>query len=397
MFERFTETKPIESKDVVVKRLVNEMFKSLRLRFKRAEKIEPKDEPVTLAESFPKEIEADEEQPEIIFVTETGISVEAEPQITPEEGHEKAKTDRGNFESETTKKFFEDWDDFELEGNPQLKEQIKQNIIRAEIINQKKYEQAAADLGISVEEFKKRLQAKVEEMVRGANFFRATQLSVLDQIMNVDKRWKSQFETHTSSAALNPKYRAASEMRMFGFNKTDEDEMSTSIYEVNVSDKVLEDNKEIRPIYGYFSDEEHGAMNEVGKIPPPTNVEWYGRVNIKIKKGRALKKTTLTFHDSLGPANYWPPTPAAKPHFTSFCLSNSNGSILNELRGPSVVNWGEAYTEAQFHEGLTMDDVDSIHISRGNGLNEEEIEEVRRIFKKYIEQNPESTIQLIEF
>jgi len=413
MLERFTETKPIESKDVIVKRLAKEMLERFRARFKRGEKIEPKDEPATLPESSPKEIKVDEEQPEITIGTEeTGISVETESQITPEEKPEESKsvkevhkkereikTDRGNFESVTTNNFFEGWDeDLELEGNPELKEQIRQNIIRAEKINQQRYEHAAADLGISVEEFKERLQVKVEEMVRGANFFRATQLSVLDKIMNVDGRWKSQFETQTSNGALDPGFRAASEMRMFGFNKTDEVEMPTATYGANVSDEVLQNNKEKRPIYGYFSDEEHGAINSYGKIPPPTNVTGYGAVNIKIKKERALQKATLTFHDSLGPGSEWPPTAAAKPHFASFRLSYSGGGrILNELKGPSVANWGESYTEVQYHGGLTMDDVESIHITKGNGLYPEDIEEVRRIFKKYKEQHPESTIELIEF
>lgn len=123
----------------------------------------------------------------------------------------------------------------------------------------------------------------------------------------------------------------------------------------------------------------------------------YGTVNVKIKKERALKKATLTFHDSLDPADSWPPTPAAKPHFTSFRLSYSGGRILNELKGASVVNWGESYTEVQYHGQLTMDDVESIHISTHNGLYSDDIEEVRRIFRKYKEQHPESTIELIEF
>ena len=130
---------------------------------------------------------------------------------------------------------------------------------------------------------------------------------------------------------------------------------------------------------------------------PPTNVSSYGTINFKINKERALKKATITFHDSLGPGSEWPPTPAAKPHFTSFRLTYGGSRILNELRGPSIVNWGESYTEVQYHGQLTMDDVESIHISTHNGLSPEEIEEVREIFNRYKQQHPESAIQLIEF
>ena len=62
-----------------------------------------------------------------------------------------------------------------------------------------------------------------------------------------------------------------------------------------------------------------------------------------------------------------------------------------------MTNWNENYTEVQYHDGLTMDDVESIHVSTHNGVYPEEIEEIRRIFKEYKEQHPESTIQLIEF
>lgn len=121
----------------------------------------------------------------------------------------------------------------------------------------------------------------------------------------------------------------------------------------------------------------------------------YGIINVRIKKEVALKKATITFLDSLQ-GSEWPPTPATKPHFTSFPLGYHGGRILDELKGPSVVNWGKGYTEVQYHNQLTMDDVESIHISTHNYIQPEEMEKVRRIFKKYKQQHPESTIQLIE-
>lgn len=137
------------------------------------------------------------------------------------------------------------------------------------------------------------------------------------------------------------------------------------------------------------------------EYPPPNSVEGYGTVNFKIKKEIALKKATLTFHDSLSPGSDWPPTPAARPHFTSFRLSNDGGHVLERLKGPSVVNWGESYTEVQYHDQLTMDDVEAIYISADNfyysrGVKQE-MERVRDIFNQYKQQHPESAIKLIEF
>ena len=144
MLERFTESKPIEAKEATVKRLAREMLERFRARFKRSEKIEHTEEPETIEPSVPE------------------TKIEAKP---PKKEREK-KTDKGTFESIVTNNYFEGWDeDVELEGNPEIKEQIRENIIKAEKTNQERYEHAAADLGISVEEFKARLQAKIEDMV----------------------------------------------------------------------------------------------------------------------------------------------------------------------------------------------------------------------------------------
>lgn len=279
MLERFTESKPIETKEAAVKRLAREMLERFRARFKRGEKVEHIKEPIRspepvateevkiIAKEEEQEVAAEPQQPEELETIEPSVP-ETKIEAKPKKEREK-KTDKGNYESVVTNNYFEGWDeDVELEGNPEIKEQIRQNITKAEKTNQERYEHAAADLGISVEEFKARLQAKIEDMVERANFFRATQLSVLEKIMNVDGRWKSQFETGTSQGTLDPRFRAASEIRMFGFNRISGSEMPTATYGARIPKEVLQNNKERRPVYGYFSDEEHGAINSYGKIPP---------------------------------------------------------------------------------------------------------------------------------
>lgn len=250
--------------------------------------------------------------------------------------------------------------------------------MQAERYHKLYYEQCAIELGITVKELKKQLQTKVENLVKDSEFWRATKVDVLDQVLNVDGRWKSQFETKRSEGTLDPNYRANQEHKMFGIeNNTQKD-------------------REKRPIYGYLSDHEHGAVNIAGTIPPPTNVMYYGTINVKLKKEIVYKKGTITFCDSLTPANMYPPTPAVKPHFTSV-PNYAIKAIFQKSDRISVTNWGESYTEAQYHGQLTVYDVESIHISTSNDLRSEEIEKIKSIFHTYKEQHPESTIQLIEF
>jgi len=229
------------------------------------------------------------------------------------------------------------------------------------------------------------LLQKLEVSRLDLDFFRATNMDVIENVMLKDNRWKSQFETGTSNGCLGPSYRASAENSFFGF--------------VNDSEK----NKEKRPIYGYFTEGEHGEINNYGRIPPPTNVVQYGRVNFKIKKDIALRKATVTFHDSLNESHGggFMPTPASKVHFTSLRVkpySGMNGRFyLKDFKEARTTNWNESYTEAQFHGQLTMEDIESIHISTENGLSDDEMDHVRAIFRKYKKQHPESNIQLIEY
>lgn len=411
MFEKFIESKPIKTKETTAKRIAREMLERFHARVRKSnyterdEKVlKPGPEDVMIAEEIKKEASGVitspttpigiAELPNLELAKETEIK-KIEDVAKPPKEEEKENP----YESTVTKNYFESWEELKLEGNPDIKEAIKENIIQAEQKNQKAYENAAAELGISAEEFKSRLQAKVEDMVGRAEFFKATPLSVLEKVMNIDGRWKSQFETATSNGCLRPEARAADDVLMFGFNKT---EASGRLTRHDWSDRgcpkeVLEKDKDKRPIYGYFSDEEHGAINNIGKIPPPTSVVQYGAINVKIKKETALRKATITFQDSLGRGRKWPPTPAVKPHFTSFPLDNPRGYILELLKKPSVLNWGKTFTEVQYHNQLTVEDIESIYVSENNNLYPDEIKEARRIFNEYKRKHPESTIQLIEF
>jgi hypothetical protein len=322
-----------------------------------------------------------------------------------ERGKEKTEiTDPGPYESVTTRRYFEDWDKLELAGNPEIKDRMRINIIEAEKIHEGLYDDLAENMGVSVEEFKSRLQAKIEELVGRSEFFRATGVSVLSNVMLGDYRWKSQFETDTSDGTLDPQYRTCQEMAMFGFNILENSGLllkNTWEGRNKIPTNAIEANKEKRPIYGYFSDEEHGVINDEGKVPPPSTVCYYGRINFKIKKDVAVRKATITFHDSLSPGKECPPTPAIKPHFSSLNLREITDIKLflsPECSTSKITRFTcSSYTEVQYHGGLSMNDVEAIYISRGNGLNDYDIQKVRQCFAQYKQQHPESMIQLIEF
>ena len=278
----------------------------------------------------------------------------------------------------TTDRYFMDWGDVVLEGSPGIKEKIKENILRAEQLFSDRYKNDAKKEGLSEKELRERLQKKVEDLVEKASFFRATSISVIENIMIKDGRWKSQFETGTSNGTLDPERRAGAEEQMFGFEK-----------KINL-------NSQTRPIYGYFTDGENGEINSGGEVPPPNNVHQYGEINFKIKKEKALKRATVTFQDSLGSYDEYPPTPASKPHYGSLMIGYRY-LPLGGINTTKKKNWGDRYTEVQYHGGLTMDDVESIHISTKNGMTEGHMRKVRDLYKKYMELHPESDIKLIEY
>jgi len=284
--------------------------------------------------------------------------------------------DKVEYESVVTRKYFEDWDDLEIAGNPELKETIRQNIIRAEKENHELYEKCAGNLGISVEEFKRRLQRRVEEMVDGSDHFRATRETTLKRVLFKDGRWKSQFEVGESNGYFGPECRSKAENDMFGF----------------VDDP--QSAKEQRPIYTFWSDGPNGESNREGTIPPPAGVEHYGRVHCKMKKDIALRKTTITFQDSLNTEAEYPPSPATKPHFTSLYFYDE--SILEQMVSSRKVDWcRSSYVEGQVHDQLTARDIESIHISKGNNMSRDDIKDVRAAVKAYNKANPDHQIELV--
>lgn len=290
---------------------------------------------------------------------------------------QETRKDKGEYESGVTNAYFETWEELELEGNPELKEAIKQGIIETEKRQEDSYKEHAAQRGISVEEYKSLLQERVEMLVEESRFFRATHADILEKIMLEDGRWKSQFETSTSNGLFYPQRRSQVENAMFGF-----------------ANNVTE-NAGKRPIYGYFSNGENGEQNHEGTIPPPIEASQYGRVIFKLKKDAALRKATLCISDSLGycEERRMAVTPASKPHFTSLKIGDDPLDQYWETRKTPHY---KSYTEAQYHNQLTMEDIESIHLVRGNGLEESEFNRVRDLYQQYLDKHPESDLKLVQ-
>jgi len=262
--------------------------------------------------------------------------------ISPEElkKAEKLKAeeyDKDKYDSRVTQNYFKDWDDFEIEGNTGMKDAIKNQILKIEKSHQSYYERFAKDHGLTVAEYKQELQNHVEKLIEESEFFRATDIDILDKILVDHGRYKSQFETKKSHGSYDPYSRSRTENKYFGF-----------------ADDVNHD-VENRPIYGYCSRNENGVNNDEGEIPPPTEASNYGKVTVKIKREEALKKATLTFGDSLGGITEFASTPAAKPHFTSFGTRDGL-KMKNTCELPF-------YTEIQYHNKLTFKNIESIHMS----------------------------------
>lgn len=268
--------------------------------------------------------------------------------------------------------------ELEVPGNPLLKATIGKHVERWE--NYKRPDmllELAIQMKRTVAEVENRCQRRMEELMQLSHFFRATEVDVfLNHIIGGERRYKSQFETHCSSGWLDFEFRSDVEEQLFGFPPHD-------CYE---GDRA----KSKRPIYGYFSLNENGVLNEEGRHPPKSEVSRYGSVTVKIKREVAERRATMTLDDSLG-TYYSPVCPIALPHFSALFFSCYDEDTIDSIReflekpiSYSTFWWIYGnYTEVQYHGGLSVDDIESVHLSRDNGLSQEEIDEITVAVETY--------------
>ncbi len=267
-----------------------------------------------------------------ILWLENNIVNKAAPPVPESEKYDKTK-----YPSKATADYFATWEKFEMDGNTEIKEGIKKQILKIEEFNKHNYASNAKSHGITVDEYKIKLQAHVEKLMSESQYFRKTDIAILDKILHDEGRYMSQFEVGKSHGSYTPTGRAATEHVYFAF-KND-----------------IKHDK--RPIYGYCSSNTNGVNNERGENPPPDKASSYGQVTVKIKKESALKKGTVTFDDSLGRSGSMAATPVAKPHFTSFDVGYSDPLNIKNTCERSD------YTEVQYHGQLAFKDIESVHMS----------------------------------
>lgn len=146
-------------------------------------------------------------------------------------------------------------------------------------------------------------------------------VDVLDQVLT-DARIKSQFETGTSAATMNPEYRRVAENKAHGI--------------------APEVTNEMRPVYGFVDD--------------PTSTKetaGYGEIVFRVKP-KVAGRTSMSFGDSLymdGAS-----VPLGTPEVSRRDLVNAMGTFWRRGDPDRTEN---GYQELQFHGGLSTDDVET--------------------------------------
>lgn len=266
--------------------------------------------------------------------------------------------------------------DFEVEGNPNLKRTFQSGIEGWQnSVNRLQLFRLAEQMNKSVEEVEALLQQRIEAVIERSHFFCATDSDVLiNHILRNEKRYKSSFELG-DSPKITYDYRGKVENRLFGFPLHD-----------TIKGKRV---KSKRPIYGYFSMNSDGVFNSTGTHPPWNHTHAYGRVAVKIKRPVAVQRATFSLADSY----YIDPifaSPVALPHFSAVLhsedeqrLEKIRDFLENPLEYKTFFGVCGGYTEVQYHGGLRVGDIESIHLSEGNGLDPREIFSVVAAVNKY--------------
>lgn len=260
---------------------------------------------------------------------------------------------RSDMPSLVTQRYFDNKYDskMNISGNKTLKESIKKHILEVENYNYSDYSRLAKKLGKSVEELKEELQQLTEKVIeKSSGFIVAKSSAIGDSVVSKiieGGRFKTQFETGDSCGCYSPSYRSEVENDYFGFDES-------------------KDDKSIRPVYGYFTDERNGVINSTGTIPPDRAVDNYGDICFKVKEEKFRKDATVTFIDSLGSESTFSASPVSCPHFTSIGnvdLDKYNTlKKLSEDRVSSSIK-GYSYVETQYHGQLKVEDIESVHIT----------------------------------
>lgn len=245
-------------------------------------------------------------------------------------------------------------------------------------------------MNTSESDVEERLQQRMEELMMKSHFFCATSTEVfINHILRGDRRFKNMIELLPVGSTYVPTRRSDTEFKLFDF----------PVYGSPEGERV----KSSRPTYGYFSLNSDGIMNASDSHPPPNSVKMFGRVTVKIKRGVAERRATMCLRDS-----YFvdaPISPVALPHYSvlfdywetnpSSGLNRAECFLERPLSNKTLSDICGAYTEVQFHGGLTVDDIESVHLSLGNELDQDGIDRVTAAVKAYNQETGNNIVVVI--
>jgi hypothetical protein len=213
------------------------------------------------------------------------------------------------------------------------------------------YEINAKKNRMTVEEYAKNLDTKAKELMKDAIPFVAIRTSTLSKILE-DGKFKSQFESGTSTALFAPSIRAEGENELFGYS-------------------INRTPPEKRPIYGYFSNK---PENETSPL-----VKGYGEVVVRFKPD-IMKRTTVTMTDSLGVSGKIAPKPVHEADRTIFDNSTMNGKEPLKYQTLEDVT---PYPEAQYHGGVSTNDIEHVLLPKNKSTPKDIITQLEKMNISY--------------
>lgn len=189
------------------------------------------------------------------------------------------------------------------------------------------------------------------------------------KILN-EGRFKNQFETGTSQGSLSHSSRKEATKNLFGAEV----------------EKLLPHEFEV---YGYLGDKD--VLEDAVK---GSDVSQYGNIIITFKRANLFSRTTFTIDDSLGPAlrqrmvaskvdEVVPLNMREYDEQDIKVLANKSKDIGETKPSDIVKEAGVLYIEAQYHGGVTIDDIESITMA-GTRWSSPEVftDEVKEILRK---------------
>jgi len=212
------------------------------------------------------------------------------------------------------------------------------------------------DWNMSIEKEEK-LKGILAEMVDNSEYRMRLPHDVLEKVL--ESKFKNQFEVGRSRGSYSPGNRRNASNKLFGTNMW---EMEDSDYE----------------IYGYLGDKDI-LRDSFGIGSDPSQ---YGHLIVTFKRNMIEQKTTFTIDDSLSIGIN---DRCVASRTVDIVPTNGRLSSLSVIRG---TNWkdeflniginpgnvcketGASYVEAQYHGGITIDMIESIHISHDAGYED---------------------------